>query len=90
MIKFNNILLKLENIMIFKLTQQLLKLIEKFKRNRHIKEWKRHVRSLQTYCKFDDKKVNKSFRISCDEKDFIFKNSSLKIVKENNKTRKRS
>ena len=38
MIEFNDILLKLKDIMIFKLTQQLLKLIKKFKKNRNIKK----------------------------------------------------
>ena len=43
---------------------------------------------MQTYCRFDDKKINKSSRISCDEKDFNFKNSSLRTSEEDNKTRK--
>ena len=38
MIKFDNMLLKLEDIMIFKLKQQLLKLIQKFKKNKNIKK----------------------------------------------------
>ena len=38
MIEFDNMLLKFENIIIFKLTRQLLKLIKKFKKNRNIKE----------------------------------------------------
>ena len=81
-------LLKLKNIMIFKLTQQLLKLVEKFKKNKNIKKWKKHVRSLQTYCRFDEIKMNKNFRISYDEKDFNFKDFSSRTFKENNKTRK--
>ena len=88
MIKFDDMLLKFKNIMIFKLKQQLLKLIKKFKRNRNIEEWKRHIRFLQTYCRFDDKAVNKNFRIFCDEKNFNFKNSSLKTFKGNSKARK--
>ena len=88
MIKFNNMLLKFKNIMIFKLTQQLLKLIQKLKKNKNIEEWKKHVRSLQIYCKFDDKEMNKSFRIFYEKKNFNFKNSSLKISEGNNKARK--
>ena len=38
MIKFDNMLLKLKNIIIFKLTQQLLKLVKKFKKNKNIKK----------------------------------------------------
>ena len=81
-------LLKFENIIIFKLTQQLLKLVKKFKKNENIKEWKKHVRSLQTYYKFNEIKTNKCFRIFYNEKDFSFKNLSSKISEEDNKTRK--
>ena len=85
MIKFDDMLLKLEDIIIFELIQQLLKLIKKFEKNKNIKKWKRHVRSLQTYCRFNDKKVNKSFRIFYDEKDISFKNSSSEFSERNNK-----
>ena len=40
MIKFNDILLKLNNIIIFKLTRQLLKLIKKFKKIKILKNEK--------------------------------------------------
>ena len=89
MIKFDDMLSGLEDIMIFELAQQLLKLIKKFEENRNIEEWKRHVRSLQTYCRFDGKEVNKSFRISCDEKGFSFKNPSLKTSEEDSKVRRK-
>ena len=88
MIKFNDILLKLENIIIFKLTQQLLKLIKEFKKNKNIKKWKRHVRFLQIYYKFNEIKINKNFRVFYDKKDVNFKNFSLEIFKENSKVYK--
>ena len=62
--------------------------MKKLEKNRNIEEWKRHVRSLQIYCRFDDNEVNKSFRIFYDEKDFSFKNSSLRTSERDNKARK--
>ena len=88
MIEFDNMLSEFEDVTIFKLVQQLLKLIKKLEKNKNIKEWKRHVRSLQIYYRFNDNEVNKSFRIFYDEKDFSFKNSSLRISEGNSKARK--
>ena len=62
--------------------------MKKFEKNKNIEEWKRHVRSLQTYYRFNNNEVNKSSRIFYDEKDFSFKNSSLRISEENSKARK--
>ena len=88
MIEFDDKLSEFEDIMTFKLEQQLLELVKKFEGNRNIEEWKRHVRSLQTYCRSGDKAVNKSFRISCDEKGSSSKDPSLGTSEGNSKVRR--